>query len=124
MFDIGFSELLAIGVVALVVIGPERLPRVARTAGLLLGRMQGYVNQVKADIHREMQLDELKKLQGDVRQSMRDFERGVADEMRGIEQDVERSIDSIEAAACPSTPSSMTSDAPTEGDASLPAVKE
>ena len=56
MFDISFSELIFIGVVALVVIGPERLPRVARAAGLLLGRMQAYVNEVKADIHREMQL--------------------------------------------------------------------
>ena len=119
MFDIGFSELILIGVVALVVIGPERLPRVARAAGLLLGRMQAYVNEVKADIHREMQLEELKKLEGDVRQSMRDFERSVADEMRGIEQEVERSIDSIEAA-----PSSMAPDTPAEGDVSLPAAKE
>ena len=51
MFDIGFSELIVIGIVALVVIGPERLPKVARTAGLLLGRLQRYVNDVKADIN-------------------------------------------------------------------------
>ena len=61
MFDIGFSELAAIGVVALIVIGPERLPKVARTAGHLLGRLQRYVSTVKADISREMELDELKK---------------------------------------------------------------
>ena len=60
MFDIGFSELLVIALVALVVIGPERLPRVARTAGHLLGRLQRYVGDVKSDINREMQLDELK----------------------------------------------------------------
>ena len=61
MFDIGFSELLVIAVVALIVIGPERLPKVARTLGAMLGRMQRYVNDVKADIQREMELDELKK---------------------------------------------------------------
>jgi sec-independent protein translocase protein TatB len=61
MFEIGFSELLVIGVVALIVIGPERLPRVARTAGHLYGRMQRYVASVKSDISREMQLDELRR---------------------------------------------------------------
>jgi sec-independent protein translocase protein TatB len=60
MFDIGFSELLAIGVVALIVIGPERLPKVARTAGHLYGRMQRYVSTVKSDISREMEFDELR----------------------------------------------------------------
>ena len=63
MFDIGFSELVVIGVVALVVIGPERLPKTARTVGHLFGRLQRYVNDVKADINREMELDELRKLQ-------------------------------------------------------------
>jgi len=52
MFDVGLSELMIIAVVALVVIGPERLPKVARTAGLLLGRLQRYVSDVKADINR------------------------------------------------------------------------
>jgi sec-independent protein translocase protein TatB len=63
MFDVGLTELMVIAVVALVVIGPERLPRVARTAGLLLGRLQRYVSDVKSDINREIQLDELKKMQ-------------------------------------------------------------
>lgn len=66
MFDIGFSELALIAVVALVVLGPERLPRVARTAGHLLGRFQRYVTQVKADINREMDLADLKKMQAEV----------------------------------------------------------
>jgi len=61
MFDIGFSEILLIAVVALVVIGPERLPKVARTAGFLLGRFQRYVSGVRADINRELQLEELRK---------------------------------------------------------------
>lgn len=82
MFDIGFSELLVIAVVALIVIGPERLPGVARTLGHLFGRMQRYVNDVKADISREMELEELKKMQSsmeDAARSMRDsVEREVA----------------------------------------------
>ena len=63
MFDIGFSEIVVIAVVALIVIGPERLPKAARTLGHLFGRLQRYVNDVKADINREMELDELRKLQ-------------------------------------------------------------
>jgi sec-independent protein translocase protein TatB len=61
MFDIGFWELTVIGVVALLVIGPERLPRVARTAGLWMGRARRFVSSVKADIDRELAADELKK---------------------------------------------------------------
>lgn len=80
MFDIGFSELLVIGIVALVVIGPEKLPKVARTIGHLLGRAQRYVNDVKSDINREMQLDELKKLQAQVAESARSLEDSVRQE--------------------------------------------
>ena len=61
MFDIGFSEIIVIGVVALIVIGPERLPKVARTAGHLYGRLQRYVSDVKSDIGREIEIDELKR---------------------------------------------------------------
>ena len=71
MFDIGFSELVVIAIVALIVIGPERLPKVARTLGHLFGRMQRYVSDVKADISREMELAELKKMQS----SMEDVAR-------------------------------------------------
>jgi sec-independent protein translocase protein TatB len=80
MFDIGFSELLVIGVVALIVIGPEKLPKVARTLGHLLGRAQRYVNDVKSDINREIQLDELKKLQAEVTESARSLEDSVRKE--------------------------------------------
>lgn len=95
MFDVSFSELIVIGIVALVVIGPERLPKVARTAGLLLGRLQRYVSDVKSDISREMQLDELKKLQSDMRESARDFERSIAGELQAVEQGVGQAIDSV-----------------------------
>ena len=77
MFDIGFSEIVVIGVVALVVIGPERLPKTARTVGLLFGRLQRYVNEVKADISREMELDELRRLKNEMQGAARDLESTV-----------------------------------------------
>jgi len=68
MFDVGFSEMMVIAVVALIVIGPERLPKVARTLGHLWGRAQRYINGVKADISRDMALEELKQLREKVQQ--------------------------------------------------------
>jgi sec-independent protein translocase protein TatB len=85
MFDIGFSELVVIALVALIVIGPERLPKVARTLGHLLGRMQRYVNDVKADVSREMELDELRKLQSTVEDAARSIEQSVHQEVRATE---------------------------------------
>jgi sec-independent protein translocase protein TatB len=73
--------MLVIAVVALIVIGPEKLPGVARTLGHLFGRMQRYVNDVKADIQREMELDELKKLRKDVEDSARSIEDSVRKEV-------------------------------------------
>ncbi|MFT0545129.1 Sec-independent protein translocase protein TatB [Allopusillimonas ginsengisoli] len=69
MFDISFSELMLIGLIALIVIGPERLPKVARTVGHLLGRAQRYVGDVKSDIQREMDLDELDNLKGQMEEA-------------------------------------------------------
>lgn len=99
MFDIAFSEVMIIAVVALIVIGPERLPRVARTLGHLFGRMQRYVNDVKADIQREVELDELRKLKQTVEESARSIEDSVAkefdaakDEVRGLESLVEAQV--------------------------------
>jgi sec-independent protein translocase protein TatB len=62
MFDIGFWELGLIGVVALLVIGPERLPSVARTAGLWVGRMRRFVSTVKADIDQQLKAEELQRI--------------------------------------------------------------
>ena len=97
MFDIGFSELIVIAIVALVVIGPERLPRVARTTGLLFGRLQRYVNDVKADIGREIQLDELKRLQSEMQASAHSFERSMNEGIQSIEQSVQQTVDSAQA---------------------------
>jgi sec-independent protein translocase protein TatB len=88
MFDIGFSELLVIGVVALVVIGPERLPRVARTAGHLFGRLQRYVTQVKSDIQHEIQLDEFKQMRSQLEESVAKTEFEIVDEVRKLETGV------------------------------------
>ena len=87
MFDIGFSELLVIAVVALIVIGPERLPKVARTLGHLFGRMQRYVNDVKADISREMELDELRKMQSSMEDAARSFQSSVSKEASETESE-------------------------------------
>ena len=85
MFDVGFSELLVIGMVALVVIGPEKLPRVARTVGALLGRMQRYVHDVKADINREIELDELKKLQTTVQDAAASIQTSMNETVSGFQ---------------------------------------
>lgn len=95
MFDIGFSELLLIGIVALVVIGPERLPKVARTAGHLFGRMQRYVADVKADINREIHVEELQKLQEQLHASVNSIEQAVAKEMRQGSEAVAEQIHEI-----------------------------
>ena len=90
MFDIGFSELLVIAVVALIVIGPERLPKVARTLGHLFGRMQRYVNDVKADIAREMELEELRKLQSTVEEAARAIQTSVDREVRETQSELDK----------------------------------
>jgi len=69
LFDVGFSELVVIAVIALIVIGPEKLPKVARAVGAITGRLQRYVSSIKADIEREMQLEELQKLQQEIRRN-------------------------------------------------------
>lgn len=92
MFDIGFSELILIAVVALIVIGPERLPGVARTVGHLLGRLQRYVNDVKSDINREIQIEELKKMQSDVVSQMKDMEQSVNAQLGSVETSLNESI--------------------------------
>jgi sec-independent protein translocase protein TatB len=95
MFDVGFSELIVIALVALIVIGPERLPRVARTLGALLGRAQRYVNDVKADIQREVDLDELKNIQSTFQDAAKSVEQSVSQigvELHAAEESLNQSI--------------------------------
>ena len=93
MFDLGFSEMMVIALVALVVIGPERLPKVTRTIGTMLGRMQRYVNDVKAEVEREMRIEDLKKLQAGVEEQARSIERSVKTEMKEAEQSMRKMAD-------------------------------
>lgn len=90
MFDIAFSELLVIGIVALVVIGPERLPKVARAAGTWLGRLNRYVAQVKQDIDRDMQLEELRKLQQQMKDTAQKYEIIAAETGQELKREVEQ----------------------------------
>ena len=87
MFELSFGKMMIIAVVALIVLGPEKLPKVARTLGHLLGRARGYANQVKQDIDREMQMDELRKLQEQAKDAARSFETAVNDAGRTVEQE-------------------------------------
>ncbi len=119
MFDVGFSELMVIAVVALIVIGPERLPRVARTMGHLFGRLQRYVNDVKADINREIELDELRKFKSTVEDAARGFEGTVSSTVDSVQSEVSKTETELNdltrtediAAAPPGAPQSAPADA-------------
>src|SRR5512144_977403 len=101
MFDIGFSEIVVIAVVALIVIGPERLPRTARTLGHLFGRLQRYVNDVKADINRELELEELRKLQQEMKSAAREIETSVHTAARDFEASARAVESELNSAASP-----------------------
>ncbi len=102
MFDIGFSEMVIIAVVALVVLGPERLPRVARQAGQWMGKLQRYVSDVKSDINRQMELDELRKLQSEVTAAAKSLEGS----MQSVVSDAQSSLEGL------SGPAGSTADEP------------
>lgn len=84
MFDFSFTELLVVGAVALVVLGPEKLPKVARTVGHLVGRLQRYVNDVKRDINREVELDELRRLRAEMDEAARSVESSARDHLTSV----------------------------------------
>jgi len=114
MFELSFGKMMIIAVVALIVLGPEKLPRVARTLGHLLGRARSYANQVKQDIDREMQMDELRKLQQQAQDAARSFESAVNEAGRSVEAEaasvqgsVNTSLAEAEAAATKSVENSI-----------------
>ncbi len=82
MIDFGFDKLALIGAVALIVIGPEKLPKVARTVGHLFGKAQRYVADVKAEVNRSIELDELKKMKTQFEDAARDVQSSVESEVR------------------------------------------
>jgi sec-independent protein translocase protein TatB len=89
MFNFGLSEIMVIAVVGLIVIGPERLPKVAKTVGHLFGRMQRYASQVKAEIDREVQLDELKNLQKTMKEAADEIEADVSSQLNFIQGELD-----------------------------------
>ncbi|GAA4032087.1 Sec-independent protein translocase protein TatB [Actimicrobium antarcticum] len=85
MIDLGLTKIALIGVVALIVIGPEKLPRVARMAGTLYGRAQRYMTQIKSEVSREIELDELRKMHKDVQEAASDVGKSISDSMQEAE---------------------------------------
>ena len=92
MIDLGLTKLALIGAVALVVIGPERLPAVARMAGTLFGRAQRYISDVKSQVNREMQMEELRKMQDNIVSAAADLNKTVAQDIAEAEQDFSAAI--------------------------------
>ena len=105
MIDLGISKLAMIGAVALIVIGPEKLPRVARTVGMLLGKAQRYVNDVKAEVNRSMDLDELRKMKDTVQEAARDVEQSIHTGASDFEKQFSESGQTLSALAEPDVPS-------------------
>lgn len=97
MLELGISKMALIGAVALIVIGPEKLPRVARTVGTLLGKAQRYVADVKAEVNRAMDLDELKKMKESVEQAGREVEQGIHATSAELEKDWNETTAMLEA---------------------------
>ena len=99
MLDLGIEKMALIGVVALIVIGPEKLPRVARTVGALLGKAQRYVNDVKAEVNRSMELDELRKMKDSVEGAARDVEQSIHSGAQSFESEFRHIGSSVVGAA-------------------------
>ena len=91
MIDFGFDKIALIGAVALIVIGPERLPRVARTVGHLIGKAQRYVSDVKAEVNRSIELEELKKMKSTFEDAARNVEQTVSTEIRDTTSGLDKS---------------------------------
>jgi sec-independent protein translocase protein TatB len=98
MIDLGLTKLAVIGAVALVVIGPEKLPKVARMAGTLYGRAQRYLHQVKSEVSREIEMEELRNLHKEVQESANNFKSGVDTFKSGVEDTVSSHMGEVESA--------------------------
>ena len=106
MFDVSFSELLVIAVVALLVIGPEKLPKVARTVGAFTGRMQRYMTQIKEEVNREMRFEELQKLQQEIKQSVESTQESIQQEVSEVKNAASAKVEKIAAPKLKSTKTS------------------
>lgn|SRR5690606_1611191 len=141
MFDFSFTELLVIGVIALIVLGPERLPKVARTVGHLFGRAQRYVSEVKTDIEREINLEEVNSIKNQVKDAAKSVQDSVnattkqltdpLEEARRAVNDfsteTEKSVDEAIKGVSPNDKSSSTKKddaAPSKAQAALPLTED
>ncbi len=109
MINFGLDELMLIGAVALIVIGPQKLPRVARTVGHFVGKAQRYVADVKAEVNRSIELDELKKMKTQFEQAASDVERSVADPLREAQQGFDQTWGEVTAGLDGESPPSLLS---------------
>jgi sec-independent protein translocase protein TatB len=116
VFDFSFGEVLVVGAVALVVIGPERLPKVARTVGALLARAQRYVNSVKTDIQREIEFDSLRQLEAEMNEAGRKLGNELMGGVGEIQQSLQASATEVRQAL--SEPPSKTASTVTPVDPS------
>ena len=87
MIDLGISKIALIGAVALIVIGPEKLPRVARMIGTMMGKAQRYIADVKAEVNKSIELDELKKMQASMHDAAKDVESSIQSNVTDFEKD-------------------------------------
>lgn len=109
MFDIAFSELIVIAVVALLVIGPERLPKIARTLGAMTGRMQKYMTQIKEEVNREARFAELQKLQNEIQSKVTANQVALQTSLNEIVQEAEVKVSEEAPAAKPRVSKSQVS---------------
>jgi sec-independent protein translocase protein TatB len=112
MFGVGFSEMLVIAVVGLVVVGPERMPGLARTAGALFGRAQRYINKLKADIESELDLEEINRIKATFYDAAKSVEQSVSQ----VKQDFDATAASLNASIA------APSDAPVAAEVESPVV--
>lgn len=109
MFDVSFSELFVIGIVALLVIGPEKLPKVARTVGAFMGRMQRYVGQVKEEVNREMRFEELQKLQQEIQSQASQLQNVANNQLNDLKDSIETHLPDSEPEQATLEPFELTS---------------
>jgi sec-independent protein translocase protein TatB len=108
MIDLGIEKMLVIGAVALIVIGPEKLPRVARTVGTLLGKAQRYVSDVKAEVNRSIELEELKKMKETVETAARDVESSIHGGVSELERTLADAANAANTSSAGATDSGMS----------------
>lgn len=124
MFDVSFTELMVVGVIALIVIGPERLPKVARTIGHLLGRAQRYVNDVKSDIQREIEIDELRKFKSEMEDAAQGVQQSLNETHASLQEPVQQfraELDEVAREANGKVAPVIVGDAPAAPAAAAPA---